>query len=173
MRKFLFIGGGVSLIALFSFIWAVATYNRSISLENQFKAAVSSREALYDNMVKQVVEKFGVAKYERQSIVSLIDNAVQGRSGGAMFKSVQEQYPQVSETMFKEVMATIGGKRDEFTRSQQLIMDIKREHDNLRMQVPSSLVVGGRSELVYVIVSSTDAKETMKTGVDDKPIINP
>jgi len=176
INKSILIGLGVTSmfgIALLSvLLYAVQIYNRSVGLENQFKASLENREALYDNMVKQITEKLGIAKYERATVVALIDNAVKGRDGGTLFKSVNEQYPQVSPAAFMEVMATISGKRDEFTRSQQTLMQLQKEFNDMRTQFPYSLIVGGKPELKFDIVSSDATKNIMKTGVDNS-IITP
>lgn len=152
-------------------LWVMSVRNGTISLENQFTASVSKRTMLYDNMGKQIQEKLGVAKIERKTMIAIIDAAVAGRDGGSLFKTVSEQYPATTHAMFQEVMATVGGKRDEFTRSQLDIASIKQAHDNKRMHWPSSLIVGDRKELEYVIVSSDSAKETMKTGSDNNILI--
>lgn len=152
-------------------LWWISTGNKAVTLENRFVAAKSNREILYDNMAKQVKEKFGVATMERETVTKIIDAAVAGRDGGSLFKTVSEQYPSIDQELFKEVMATIGGKRDEFTRSQQTLAQIKADHDNLRQHTPSSWVVGSRQPLEFTIVSSSSAKETMKTGVDNDTLI--
>jgi hypothetical protein len=165
--------GAVVVLGIAVVSWYVGTYNHAIDLEKQFTASVENREALYDNMVKQVQEKFKVAKFERKTVIAMIDAVTEGRTGGNLFKMVQEQSPagEVSQDLFKEVLATIGGKRDEFTRSQQNIMQIVAEHAKLREKIPSSIVVGSRSPLEWTVVSSTATKETMESGVDDRDLL--
>lgn len=159
---------GITAVSLASVaLWVVGVRDRTIGLENQFVAAKESREALYDNMFKQIQEKFKLTNLERSTAVKLIDGLVAGRSGGNMFKMVQEQYPQLDQSMFKEVSATISGKRDEFTRSQQNLMQIKKEHTDLRTQTITSFIIGSRPALEFTVVSSSDAKEVMATGTDD------
>lgn len=161
---------GILVVAIIS--WYFGTYNQAIDLEKQFTAAIQNREALYDNMVKQIQEKYKVAKFERKTVIEMIDAVTQGRVGGSLFKSFQESSAgQVSPQLFQDVIATIGGKRDEFTRSQQNIMQIVAEHEKLREKIPSNWVVGSRNALTFTVVSSSSAKETMKTGTDDRDLL--
>lgn len=150
--------------------WTASLYNRTISLENQFTAAVQDREMAYDNMSKQIREKISVAKFERSTIVELVDNVVAGRDGGQLFKMVHEQYPDLTPQLFQEVMATIGGKRDEFTRKQQVLAQLQKEHKDMLTQLPSSFIVGNRPALAFSVISSSDAKAVMATGIDDDVI---
>lgn len=159
---------------LFMFLciaWYVSTNNHVIDLENRFVAAQSNREMLYDNMAKQIREKLNIATMERDTVKTIVDAAVAGRNGGSVFRVVSEQYPELNEKLFQEVMATVSGKRDEFTRSQQIIAQIKVEHDNMRQRIPSKWIVGDREPLSYVIVSSDNTKTKMSNGVDDDLLI--
>lgn len=163
---------GISILSAVSILlWWIGVFNQAVSLEKQFDAAVQNREAVYDNMIKQIQEKFAVAKLERETVKQMIDAVTEGRTGGSFFKSVQEQSPEVNPQMFQEVLATIGGKRDELTRSQQNIMQIQLEHSKLREQAPSKFVVGGRSPLQTVIISSSKTKDVVSTGIDDESAI--
>lgn len=154
-------------------LWGVTTYNKAISYENQFQAQLANREMMHDNMFKTISEKFSTAKLERETVSKMIDAVAQGRQGGAIFKSVQETNPTFDQSLFREVMATIEGKRNEFTRSQQTLAQLQKEHNDLLTHLFSSLIVGGRAPLTFLVVSSSATKETMTTGIDDKsPIIN-
>lgn len=176
MNKMLIIAG-VMVLSGFLFIagvalWAINVRDTAIGLENQFAASLDSREMLYDNMVKQVQEKFAVAKLDRETIIQMIDATVEGRTGGSFFKSVQESQPNLDSALFKEVMATIGGKRDEFTRSQQVLAQLQKEHSDLRTKTVTSIIVGGRKPLEYTVVSSSRAKGIMESGEDNDNLIN-
>lgn len=164
----------VAAISIFSIVfWIVGTKNSAIDLENQFAAAKDNREVMYDKLVKTVQEKFAVAKLERNTVIKMMDAAVEGRKGGDLFKMVTEQpgTTNLDPSLFREVVATIEGQRDQFARSQQVIMQIVKEHKDLRLKIPSSWVVGNRQELVYTVVSSTGTKDTMTSGVDDRNLI--
>lgn len=163
---------GVIGIATIAF-WVVGTKNSAIDLENQFVAAKDNREVMYDKLVKTVQEKFAVANIERSSVIKIMEASVAGRKGGDLFKVVKEQpgMTNLDSGLYRDVVATIEGQRDQFARSQQVIMQIVKEHKDLRMKIPSCWIVGSRPELIWTVVSSTGTKDTMNSGVDDRNLI--
>ena len=84
-----------------------------------------------------------------------------------MFKWIQEQNPNFSVELYKNLDDAIEGQREEFAMVQKRLIDIKREHQLLRQKFPSSLFVGGRPELEIQIVTSTKTEETFKSGKED------
>ncbi len=174
-KRLMIAGALLGLVGVITIIGAVIWYfgvqNTEVALTSRHVAAVDNREAVLDNMTKQIMEKYGLSKEYAVQMKDLIAATVRGREGGGMLKFVTEQNPNLDTTIHKEVMATISGKRDEFTRSQQVILDIEREHSNLLKQAPSKWVVGGREALVSVVISSSGTKSKVETGIDDDVLI--
>lgn len=86
-----------------------------------------------------------------------------------MFKWIQEANPNFSVEMYKDLSLSIESNRAEFARVQQKLIDVKREHDNLRMKFPSSIVCSfkGVKELELKLVTSAKTDEAFKTGKEE------
>ena len=89
------------------------------------------------------------------------------KSGGGMMKWVQERNPEFDSSMYKTLMNTVESQREGFHREQKKLVDLKREHDNLRQKFPSSLVCGSAKELEIKLVTSGKTKETFATGEEN------
>jgi hypothetical protein len=85
-----------------------------------------------------------------------------------LFKWIQEQNPQFSEKMFLNLSDAIEAQRGEFAMVQKRLIDIKREHDNLRQKFPGNIIVGSRGEIKIDIVTSTKTEKTFETGKEDQ-----
>lgn len=153
---------GISIV-----IWGIGVYNKDIDYRTRFAALDSDKALAHDNMWKTISQKYQIADAYKDGFVKSIDAAVEGRKGGSLFKSVQENMTGLSPEVYKDVMATIEGKRDMFMRVQQIQVDIVREDDNLRNKFPTSIIVGGKPQLVAKIITSTNTVEAVRTGVDD------
>lgn len=165
------VGGGVALCALIvavgiALYW-MGVYNRAMMLENKFNAIVSENKTSMDNMWKTIQQKYQLKSDYSKEMMQLMNATVAGRQGGSLFRSTTEAMPGLDASIYKDVMATIEGKRDMFKRSQDMQIELKREHDNLRTTMPSSLFVGGRPELKLQLVTSTRTDAAFESGKDD------
>jgi len=166
----LMIGGvllcGLAVVAGIGLYW-MSTYNRAVMLENKFNAIVSENKTSMDNMWKTIQQKYQIKSDYSREMVQLMNAAIEGRKGGSLFKSTTEAMPGLDASIYKDVMASIEGKRDMFKRSQDMQIEIKREHDNIRTTMPSSIFVGSRPELKLQLVTSTRTDNAFATGKDD------
>ena len=154
--------GAVGIIGYY-----ISTRNQAINYEQQFEACKSECKTSLDNAWKTIQGKYQLKNDYATEMKSMIDAAVVGRSGGSLFKMVTETMPGLDASIYKDVMATIEGKRDQFKRSLDTQIAIKKEHQMLRLSFPSSLVAGGRPELVLMLVTSDKTEEAFKTGVEN------
>jgi hypothetical protein len=172
MKKFLIGCGGllaVGLVLVISFVvWYFSVMNREVRYRNEFSAQIKANETNYDNMWKTIQEKYQITDAYKDAVKGVIKESAEGRKGGALFKSIQESVPGLSVDIYKDMMATIEGKRNSFESHQKKLIDIKREHDNLRMTAPSSFVLAGVSELELKLVTSTRTNKAFDSGVDDE-----
>lgn len=101
--------------------------------------------------------------------VSIMSERYQGETAGApAFKWITEHNPSFPMDLYKDVSEAIESNRSEFLRVQKRLIDIKREHDNLRQKFPSSIIVGGRPELEIQVVTSSKTKRTFETGEENE-----
>ena len=61
----------------------------------------------------------------------------------------------------------IEGLRAEFQQCQARLRDIKREHDDLRLKIPSCFFVGSRPEMKVIIVTSGNTEKAFSTGQEN------
>lgn len=149
---------------------AISYHNQAIDLEAQFNAVQQDNESQFDNMKKKIVQSGKVTKTQANIIEKVIIQHAEARGGSGgmtLVNAVKESIPDIPVETFTNLQNIIIGARDKFTACQSRLLDIKREHDALRGKFPSSLIVGGRAELKAQLITSTVAKEAMKTGVDD------
>jgi len=164
---------GLSILAVCGILilgilcWGIGTRNRAISLENRFNACVSENKTSMDNMWKTIQQKYQIKNDYAKETQSLMQAAVEGRKGGDLFKMVTESMQGLDPSIYKDLLATIEGKRDQFKRSQDMQISIKNEHDNMRTQFPASLICGSRPEIVLKLVTSSKTEESFETGRED------
>jgi len=165
--------GGIFLFIIFAVVmfW-IGTSNQEIDLRNQAMAQQKKNEVVFDKVWKVIAQKAGIASQYadrfKEIYHDIMSERYQGDSKGApLFKWIQEQNPQFSVDMYKDVADAVESNRAEFVMVQSRLVDIKREHDNLRMKFPSSIVVGGRPALEIKIVTSAKTDEAFRTGKED------
>lgn len=164
-----------SLVLFCLFVGAImfVTYsNQEVVLRTQFGAQQKANEVIYDKVWKVIHQKAGVsAEYSdkfKEIYVQIMD-ARYGSGDGTLMKWIQEQNPQFDISLYKDLSLAIESNRLEFSRVQQKLIDIKREHDNLRMLFPSSLFLSikGTKELELKLVTSSRTEKAFETGKDD------
>jgi len=176
MSKGLLIGFGI-VGTLFIFIGIIVMLcigwsNQEIELRNQAVAQQKNNENIYDKVWKVIKQKAQITDKYAEDFKAIYTDIMGKRydgeaKGSPMFKWIQEQNPNFSVDMYKDLSDAIEGNRAEFARVQARLIDIKREHDNLRLKFPSSLVVGARPALEIKIVTSTQTEQVFATGKDD------
>lgn len=158
--------GGIGSVMYFN------TTNTEIDIRNQIKAQQKSNEVIYDEVWKVLQQKAGVLdKYSsdfKEAFGGIMNARYSGESNGApMFKWIQEHNPSFSVEMYKDLSVSIESQRAKFTRVQNKLLDLKREHDNLRLKFPYRLFVGNVPEIEIKIVTSSKTEKTFETGKED------
>jgi hypothetical protein len=167
--------GFFTLTFMFSGCWAINknidTDNSEIDLRTAIEAKKKDNEATYDNMWKIINQKAQVAEQYKNAFkdiyVSITDERYDSNSGSLM-QWIQEHNPQFDVSLYKSVMESITIERNNFLTRQRQLIDLKREHDNLRLKWPSKWFIDNSvKEINITVVSSTKTKKIMETGVDD------
>jgi hypothetical protein len=162
------IGAGIFVVVLLSIvIWYMSTSNREVRLRNQFNAQVKANQVNYDNLWKTISQKYQLSTEYKNGMVEVIKAIAEGRQGGSLFKTVQEAMPGFDASIIKDVMATVEGKRNMFEAQQKKLIDIKREHDDMRTVRPASWICSGRPELELKLVTSGRTNDAFDNGEDN------
>lgn len=163
------------LVAFFAIVFIgmfVSYSNREVLLRTQFSAQQKANEVVFDKVWKIIQQKAGVsseyADKFKEIYVQIMD-ARYDKGDGTLMKWIQEQNPQFDASLYKDLSLAIESNRSEFMRVQERLIDIKREHDNLRMLFPSSvfLTIKGVKELEMKLVTSSKTDKAFATGKDD------
>lgn len=166
------VAGSVAFILLVGVLSGISVSNNEIDLRAQFMAQVDANKVTYDKVWKTVSQKAQITdKYKddfKDVYVSMMNERYEGETKGSpMFKWVQEHNPQLSASIYTDLMDAVESNRAEFLRVQKRLIDIKREHQILRQKFPSSIIVGSRPELVLELVTSAKTKKAFETGEEN------
>jgi hypothetical protein len=152
---------------------AMGYKNTAVELREQAVAQEKANEVFYDKVWKVLAQKAELtAKYPddfKDIFVNLMD-ARYGADKGSnpAFKWIQEQNPNFSAEMYKDLADSISAERSGFARVQTKLIDIKREHDVLRQRMPSKWFLSSEEELIIKIVTSTKTSKVFADGKDDE-----
>lgn len=167
------LGGILTIVAALG-IGALVMYfnysNQEIRLRNQAEAQRGKIEAVYDQMWKIISQKAQVSEQYKDGFKEIYTGIIVGRysqGDGTLMKWIQESNPNFDASLYKEVMQSIEVERQNFTREQEVMIDLVREHTNLLNVFPSSIFLSSRKAIEYTIISSTKSKEVMQSGKDD------
>lgn len=144
--------------------------NEEVSLRNEAEAQRGKVEAVYDNMWKIIHQTNEVKESYSEDFKEVVKGMMEGRYGtgdGSLMKLVVEQNPNLSPTMYTRVMDAIQIERTNFTKQQERMLDIIREHTTLCDKIPGKWFIKNKTAIEYTVISSTRAKQVMTTGIDD------
>jgi hypothetical protein len=168
------VGAGVgTLVILIVVMMNISAVNQEVDLRNQAAAQEKANQVIYDEVWKVLQQKAGILDKFADDFKSIygtiMDARYQGEKNGPgpTFKWIQEHNPSFTPEMYKDLSVAIEAYRGKFSRVQQKLVDIKREHDNLRQKIPSCWFVGEKPELKITVVTSTKTERTFETGRED------
>lgn len=163
--------GVILILVSIVFMMDISYDNREIDLRNAAIAKEEANQARFDTVWKTIKQTAGVTDKYASDFKEIYAGMMEGRYGGEgkqspMFKFINEANPQLDSAIYTKLANTITAQREAFTRDQQKLIDIKREHDNLRLKFPTRIFVNV-DELEIAIVTSTKTKATFDAGVED------
>jgi hypothetical protein len=170
MNKTLAILGSIVAVAVLVGLMYVSYSNSEKRLRNAITAKQTDNRSELDNLQKKISQNAQVTEAQMQLIKDVVIGNSEARAqknGGTLATFVREAVPNVDTKTSTQLMNIITSSRDSFTQRQKEILDLKREHDNIVDTFPGSLFVGGRPKIDVVVVTSTRAEESFRTGKDD------
>ncbi len=176
MKGALIVVGGivaaVFLVVLIIGLTWIGAVNAEASARNSFLAQQKANESSFDKTWKVIQQNAEVTTTERESFRKIypeIMSATKGVAGnGQLMSMFQQAKIDISPALFSKLMTTIESQRESFHRDQQKLLQLKKQHDDIRTRFPSSLFVGGRPELEAKIVTSTKTTESFESGEDNE-----
>lgn len=144
--------------------------NQEVSLRKQAEAQRDKVEGVHDAMWKIISQKAQVSQEYREGFDSIYTHIISGRysqGDGTLMKWIKEANPNFDSSLYKDVMDAIEVQRTQFKHAQERMIDIKRQHSTLCSTYPGRWFITNQSEIEYTVVSSSQSKQVMETGVDD------
>lgn len=168
---FTFIGlGALALLALIVIGMYVSYNNQEVRLRKEAEAQKGKVETVHDTMWKVIKQKAGVTEEYRDTFEKIFPEIIAGRysqDNGTTMKWIQESNPEFDTSLYRDLMQAIEVQRMYFNQAQTRMLDIIRQRDTLIETIPACFFITNKSKIDYTIVSSTNTKTTMQTGLDD------
>jgi hypothetical protein len=162
--------GAVALIGIIGVLMYFSYSNAEVRLRNQITAKQRANTAVFDTCWKIIQQQCQISNQYKDGFKEIYTGLMEGRhyeKGGALMKFITEANPSFDVKLYEKVANSIEGQRMSFLRAQEELIDLKREHDNVRTLFPGCIFVGGRPEIDIKIVTSTKTDETFNTGKED------
>lgn len=172
--------GAVGLFALVLLIiggmW-ISAVRAETRLRNAFHAQEKANESTFDKMWKVISQQAQIPVKERETFRQTyveIMQATKGVAGNGQLASFFTQAKiDIPSDLFRKLMTTIEAQRESFNESQLHLVQLKRQHDDVRTMPPSSWFVGYSPELELKLVSSLKTMESFSTGEDNDTTLFP
>lgn len=165
------------VVALLASMVYFSYSNSEIKLRNAANAQQQANEAIFDNVWKTIQQQAEVSSEYKNAFAEIwkdiISSRYQNARGGALMSFIKEHNPDFSPDLYKKLMNTIESERKEFLNNQKKLIDLKREHDNMRTTFPGSLICGNRSELEITIVTSSKTQDVFENKKEENIEIFP
>jgi len=171
-KGFLVVGAGlvVSMVVLaISFLMYIYSVKKEeISLRNQAEAQQSVVLLAHDKMWKVLANKARITKeYSPEEKIKMLEEVVQGRTGGTFAKSVQEVDPNFDLSLLKDFSQSVEAEYAMVVDEQKKLLSLVNTHKNVVQDPLKSMIVSDNSLIVPKLITSTKSKEALETGVDD------
>jgi hypothetical protein len=170
MKGFLITAGVFIVLGLSILFWAIGVSNDEIKLRNRGKAQQENCAAFFDKMWKVLQQDAQVADQYKEAFKEIYVPLIEGRysqGDGTLMKWITEHNPQFDVKLYDKLMTAIEGQREGFFMEQQKLIDINRQHKDMRMTIPKKWVIGTREDLAIVIIKSLKTEDAYKTGQEN------
>ena len=168
----------VGLALFLGIFWFVAdiTYNnKAIELYKACDAQNSNIENVHNEMWSILRDQAKVPASYAKSFDKIYTNMISGRyskGDGTLMKWIQEANPNFSDKLYDKLMDNIEIQRTNFANQQKRMIDIKREYETYITKKPAKWFISKENSkpFEYVVISSQDTKDVIKTRVDNNEI---
>lgn len=173
--------GVIGLVGLTLWGTYTSSYDSGVNYEEQLEAAWNDNENVLAAHKKKVRQALSTSKLNAQQVEGIVTKAIQARYGAdgsrAAMQWIQENHPQLDQSINIKLMQIMEAGENEFKVAQTRLLDIKRAYQTM---LGKDYLLGEgwwlrmagfpKTDLTkYKVISTEDAKEAFKTGID-KPI---
>lgn len=170
-----FVVGLLVVVGLFGFCLfgkGVSVYNTHISLKTQIEAKQKANETIFDNMWKKISQTTQVSDKYKDGFKEVLIAYTTGRSKGdsqLLMDWTKEAIPAFDSSIYKQINNVITSSRDDFTKNQEILIDLSRQHNQFIQRFPNNLFCGvlNIKPIEIKVVTSTKTEQTFETGKED------
>lgn len=146
----------------------ISYHNTWTDKKNLYIEQIDDNKIIYDKVWKVIQQQASVSEKYADDFREVYVEMMEARNyGGEAFKWIQEQNPNFSQDMYKQLMSTIEVQRSEFALNQKRAMSIYKELKNLKEQIPSTFYLSGKELPELVMVTSTKTQKNFDSGKED------
>ena len=166
------IGGGamVLVIGLIVFMMSISYQNSYERIGEDILSQYKKIETDYDKKSRIILQQAGIAKKFTSEFRGIYKDMMTSRYGSegskAAFQWIKEQNPQLSDALYAKLMTTVEAQHTAFSRKQEKVAMMVAESNKMLKTAPSKWFVDGEIKEAK-IVSSSNTKVIMETGIDD------
>ena len=159
--------GGVCI-----FSKGVSVYNTHIDLKNQIEAKQKANEAIFDNTWKKINQTVQVSDKYKDGLKEVLLAYTSGRSKGdsqLLMDWTKEAVPTFDSSIYKQINNVITSSRDDFTKNQEILIDLSRQHQQFIQKFPNNVfcAILGIKEIEIKVVTSSKTEEAFNTGKEN------
>ena len=176
MKNFKIIGSITAAIAAVAvilwFIVSIHYNNQEKGLRNRGTAQVGKIEVVFDEMWKVFQDQAGITDQYKTAFHEIYNDIISGRysqGDGSLMKWITEHNPEFDSSIYLNLMRSVEKYRGLFAVEQTTMLDIIRQHTDLVTMEPSSWFIKRKYLIEYTVISGTETKAIMESGVDDRP----
>jgi len=150
----------------------ISVYNTNISLVNQIQAKQQANEVIFDNMWKKINQTVQVSDKYKDGLKDVLLAYTTGRNKGdsqLLMDWTKEAVPAFDSSIYKQINNVIIGSRDDFTKNQEILIDLSRQQKQFLQTFPNNVYAGilGLKEIEIKTVTSTKTEQTFETGKEE------
>ena len=159
--------GGVCI-----FSKGVSVYNTHIDLKNQIEAKQKANETIFDNTWKKINQTVQVSDKYKDGLKEVLLAYTSGRSKGdsqLLMDWTKEAVPTFDSSIYKQINNVITSSRDDFTKNQEILIDLSRQHQQFIQKFPNNVfcAILGIKEIEIKVITSSKTEEAFNTGKED------
>lgn len=150
----------------------VSVYNTHIDLKNQIEAKQKANETIFDNTWKKINQTVQVSDKYKDGLKEVLLAYTSGRSKGdsqLLMDWTKEAVPTFDSSIYKQINNVITSSRDDFTKNQEILIDLSRQHQQFIQKFPNNVFCAflGIKEIEIKVVTSSKTEEAFNTGKED------
>jgi len=157
------------------FIIGLNVESHMVDLDERVNAEKTVVESKLDAMNKTLRDFVGVTKAESETFLEfqkIVASSKEGQSLGGMMTAITEVYPTFDVSGFKKLYPTIEAQRKEFHTTQTIYNERVRAYNAYRRKPMGKFFLDAKEfpKREQFVVSSTNSKKAMETGIDDSEL---